>query len=252
MSTLMYNHAKDRLVTFEETKQLAIPQAMGRFHKPSSFHNYIEQVHEALDINGITLDAEEYAVQKDGNRLFGVMEISAEGQQENPDWNLLLGLRASHDGMVSRGLSLGSQVMVCSNLCFGGNLGTFRTRQTLNMESRIPTLIREALARVPELAEQQGKQFDEYKNYDIKTGHAEKILVDIFRNGGFSSSQLTTAVKEWDTPSYDEHAQYGDTLWKLFNASTQALKPTGTVGTMNTVQERSHIISDHMNQLVLS
>lgn len=252
MPNLMYNPAQDIITRREDLSLIETPEARGRFHKPYPFADYVNEVEHQLNAFGIEVVSEEYAVTKDDNRMFGMMEIAPlEGELiKANDWKLTLGLRGSHDERIPRGLALGTQVMVCSNLCFSGDLGTFKTKQTLNIGQRLPALIASAVARIPELAERQETMFDAYKNKTIKHWAGDAALVEMMRRGAFTSAQLAKAVQEWDKPSHDEHAQHGDSVWQLFNASTEALKPTSTRVNMNTVQQRSQLVQSYMNHIV--
>lgn len=252
MSRLMYNPAQDVITNRAQLAQLETPAARGRFHQPYPFDSYVDEVEFALNQNGIEVVSEEYAVTKDDNRMFGMMEIAPkEGQLITADdWKLNLALRGSHDERIPRGIALGTSVMICSNLCFSGNLGTFKTKQTLNIAQRLPAMINEAVSRIPELAESQERKFEAYKNYNLRSRIGDAALVEMHRQGGLTSAQLGKAIAEWDKPTYDEHGELGDTVWKLFNASTEALKPTGDRVNMNTILERSIIVSNFMDRLV--
>ena len=253
MTNLMYNSKNDTLITRSEMADLPLPQAMGRFHQPYSFSEYVEQVHEALDIEGLMAGTEEYAIQKDGQRMFGLMTIEPkplEGELISAsDWNLTMGIRGSHDQRIPRGITLGSQVIVCSNLCFGGNIGTFNTKQTTNIRYRIPSLIRNAVAQIPELAHNLEAQYDTYRNFEMKPRWGDAALVEIHRRGGLAAPQLARAIAEWDRPSHEEHAENGYSAWRLMNACTEALKPTGNQGNMNLVQDRSHKVTAFINEI---
>ena len=253
MSNLMYNSKNDTLITRPQMADLPLPQAMGRFHQPYSFSEYVEQVHEALDIEGLMAGTEEYAIQKDGQRMFGLMTIepkALEGELITAnDWNLTMGIRGSHDQRIPRGITLGSQVIVCSNLCFGGNIGTFNTKQTTNIRYRIPSLIRNAVAQIPELAHNLEAQYDTYRNFEMKPRWGDAALVEIHRRGGLAAPQLARAIAEWDRPSHEEHAENGYSAWRLMNACTEALKPTGNQGNMNLVQDRSQKVTAFINEI---
>ena len=253
MSNLMYSSA-DSLVTRAQLAMIPTPPARGRFHNPMPFGEFVDQVDFALGSNGLEIVKEEYALGNDNDRFFGMMEIAPkEGELISAkDWTLNIGLRGSHDERIPRGIALGSRVMVCSNLCFNGDLGSFKTKQTTNIRQRLPMLINDAISRIPELAVAQEAKFDAYKNKVIKHWAGDAALVELMRRGGLTSAQLARAVAEWDNPSYEEHTQYGNnTVWNLFNAATEALKPTGSQVNMNTVQERSQIVESYINNNVV-
>ncbi len=253
MSNLMYSSKTDTLVTRAEMADLPLPQSLGRFHQPYSFSEYVEQVHESLDIEGLVATEQEYAIQKDGQRMFGLMTIGPKALEGElitaADWNLTLGIRGSHDQRIPRGITLGSQVIVCSNLCFGGNIGTFNTKQTTNIRTRIPSLIRGAVAQIPQLAGEMEQKFDDYRNFEMQPRWGDAALVEMHRRGGLAAPQLARAIGEWDRPSHEEHAEQGYSAWRLLNACTEALKPTGGQGNMNLVQERSQKVTSFIDEM---
>lgn len=254
MSNLMYNTNTDELITRANLADVPTPPAMGARHNPYPFSDYVEQVHHALDLNGLAATQEEYVVGHEGQRLFGMMKIAPKALEGElitaDDWNLTLGLRGSHDQSVARGLTLGSQVIVCSNLMFDGDLGKFNTMQTTNVGARIPGLIRQAVARIPEVAGAMEERYDRYKNFEMKPRWGDAALVEIMRRGGLSPAQLGKAVAEWDRPVHEEHAQYGYSAWRLMNAATEALKPGGQNTNMNLVQDRTQRVSTFLNEVV--
>jgi len=247
--SLMYNTATDNLVTRAQLQEIPTPAPRGAYHQPVPFFDYVELVDTHLKNNGIQLLKEEYCVSKDNEKFFGMAELKPlEGELITAkDWALTLGLRGSHDMSIPRGLTLGTSVMVCSNLCFHGDLGTFTTKQTINIWERLPQLVREAVSRIPQLAQEQQHTFDSLKNFQLQPRHGDAALVEIHRRGGFTSAELGVAIKEWDRPTYEEHSQDGYTAWRLLNASTQAIKPRGERVNMELVRQRTMIASDFIN-----
>lgn len=253
MTNLMYSTANDKPVTIDQLRQVETPEPKGRFHQPYGFGQYADDVHHALDRIGIDVLGEEYAVTKDGQRMFGIMEIGEkpmEGELITADeWKLLVGVRGSHDQSVKRGLVLGSQVMVCSNLCFSGNIANISTKQTLNIGARLPGMIRRAVQHIPQMAERQQKVFDRYKDRDLRPRGGDAALVEIYRRSGLSSAQLGRAIQEWHEPSHDEHAAQGFSAWRLLNACTEAVKPTGANMNMDLISQRTEVASQFIDEI---
>lgn len=249
---LMYNPKDDKLVTRSELALVETPEALGRFHRPISYSDYVDMVTDSLVSNGLKVSSEEYAITKDGGRMFGMMEVSAlEGELITADdWKLTVGLRGSHDQKIGRGIALGSQVMVCSNLCFHGDVGTFKTKQTINALQRLPNMINAAVQRIPELAHQQERVFDRYKNQEFKPRWGDAAMVELYRRDALTSAQLGKAVDEWHNPSFIEHGEHGNSVWKAFNAATEAVKPTGHNPNMELVRQRTENISQFFNDVV--
>ena len=250
MSTLMYNSATDIKVAREYLANLQTPAPMGSRHAPYPFFNFATDTVNAIQDAGFTIEAEDYAITKDENRMFGLLNVSRPMapvapyrpfQKWRPKWNLLVALRGAHDQSISRGLAIGSRVLVCSNLCFHGDLGNWKSKQTTNIANRIPEMVRDAVSGLGHAGERLTVDFNKFSDTEITTAQGDNVLLDIFRSGGFSPSQLGRAIEDWDSCSVEEHTANGRNLWWLFNSATHALKPTGQNINHSDVQNRSTI-----------
>lgn len=248
-TSLMYDSKGDTLMTHDQLNKLKTPPPMGARHAPYGFGDYVTAVKESLGLQGIEVLAEEFAVRNDKMQLFGVMEIGI--GRENDSYKRVLGLRGSHDQSIPRGLAMGSSVFVCSNLCFSGNLLTISSKQTTNIAERMPMLIADAVHKIPEIAQRQDTRYDAYKLCELTPDTGDAHLVSMYRAGGLGVSNLTRAIAEWHEPSHDEHAEDGFSAWRLFNACTESLKPSGNRGNMQTVEQHSNMIDTYIAQEVV-
>jgi hypothetical protein len=266
MSTLLYNSATDNKVERDYLANLQTPAPMGSRHAPYPFYNFATDTVNAIENAGFTIEQEDYAITKDENRMFGLLNVSRPqdstlkttsyiGESDSsfgvpvpvadlhkPDWNMLVALRGSHDQSISRGLAIGSRVMVCSNLCFHGDLGIWNSKQTTNIAHRIPEMVRDAVSGLGHAGQRLKVDFDRFNDTKITRDQGDNVLLDIFRSGGFSPSQLGRAVTDWDKCSVEEHTANGRNIWWLFNSATHALKPTGANINHADVQHRSTIV----------
>ena len=256
MSRILSAYADDSaIITNRQVlESYRVPESMGSRHHPISFFDYANEVEEQLQRVSLKVISEEHIIGHDGNRHFGIMEVAPalEGDLiQAKDWSLFLGLRGSHDRSVSRGLALGRRVMVCSNLCFSGDIATISTKQTTNIWYRLPSMLYNAVAKVPELAYLEEQRVEELKNYEMKPTWGDAALVEIMRRNGLSSAQLGRAVNEWDNPSHEEFTENGHTAWRLEQAVTEAVKPSNVEHhNLFTVHNRTRIASDFINEIV--
>ena len=132
--------------------------------------------------------------------------------------------------------------MICSNLCFHGDLGNWSSKQTTNIARRLPDMVADAVAGLGHAGKRLVVDFDNFNAAQISSARGDSILLDIFRSGGFSASQLGRAIADWDECSVEEHTVNGRNLWWLFNSATHALKPTGANTNHADVQHRSTIV----------
>lgn len=255
MSALLYNSATDIKVERDYLANLQTPPPMGARHAPYPFHSFVTDAVDAIERAGFTIDQEDYAITKDEQRLFGLLNVSRPVAPFHdfivshraralykPDWSLLVGLCGTHDQSKSRALCIGSRVMACTNLCFHGDLGNWRSKQTTNIAHRIPDMVSDAVSGLGRAGERLTVDFDAFNQQQITRETGDKVLLDIYRSGGFSASQMGRAVDDWDNCSVEEHTANGRSLWWLFNSATMALKPTGANTNHGDIQHRSTIV----------
>lgn len=252
MSTLLYNSATDTKVERDYLANLQTPAPMGSRHAPYPFYAFATDTVDAIERAGFTIEAEDYAITKDEQRLFGLISVSRPvvpvaqsygvPALYKPKWNLLVGVKGAHDQSISRGLTIGSRVLVCSNLCFAGDLGIWNSKQTTNIAQRIPEMVADAVSGLGNAGRRLTIDFDAFNAKQISRDIGDKVLLDIYRSGGFSASQMCRAVDDWDKCSVEEHTVNGRSLWWLFNSATMALKPTGSNANHSDIQHRSTIV----------
>ena len=250
---LLYNAENETIMPRSSLHALPLPTARGRFHKPVPFGEFADLVGDSLESNGFAIKKEEYAVAKDNNRFFGLMEIALEGEYlpaERNSW--LVGLRGSHDQRIPRGITIGSRVIVCSNLCFHGDLGVISTKQTTRIMDRLPRMVDDAISVLPARLRRKQDEFDRLQKIEITPNQGDSLLVGIYRAKGFNPHQLSVAIDEWHEPSYNEHKADGWTAWRLLQASTEALKPSGNRVNHDLIRQRSQVIDTVFERLSLA
>jgi hypothetical protein len=248
MAKLMYS-GSDQVKTIEQLRAVPTPAPLGRFHKPVGFGQFADVVKHRLALAGIDVTGEEYVVTADNQSFFGTLSIGVNGFQRD-DMDLTIGIRGSHNQKIPRGLCMGTRVIVCSNLCFTGNLANLVTKQTTNIWDRLPGMVENAVSRIPAMAEREVARVGAFKAFQMKPRWGDAALVLIHRNGGMSAAQLGRAVQEWDAPTYEEHTENGFTAWRLLNAVTEAQKPSGDNCNMDTIRERTMIASRFIEGVV--
>ena len=248
MSHLMYNSETDIKITRDDMRHLQTPPSLGPRHQPYSFENFSNTVCDEIVKAGFEIGDEEFVVTKDQARLFGLLRVTRPSQQVVPTsgalvpgWSQLVALRGSHDQSISRGLAIGSRVTCCSNLCFHGDLGNWHTKQTTNLVERLPSMVADAVTGLGKAHRTLTVDFDNFNQAKVKREVGDNILLDIFRSGGFSPSQLGRAITDWDSCSVQEHMANGRNLWWLFNSATNALKPTGRNVNHSDLEHRSTV-----------
>lgn len=231
-------HAGAHAIDRNALAALPLPEARGSRHVIRPFIEDIELVEHYLGRNGLIIAEEAFGTKVDAKGLptqfFGAMEVKPKiltgdyiAKGEPDTFALTVGIRGSYDQSLPRGLAVGSRVFVCDNLAFSGEVDVY-AKQTTNIGRRIEGLLAEAVAKIPAMAELQDKRFEAYRNYELSKVKGDAALIECVRRGIINPSDLGKAIKEWDEPSHEEHADQGFTAWRLFNAITEAIKPANT------------------------
>tara|TARA_R110002074_G_scaffold61959_2_gene149451 strand:+ start:1187 stop:1939 length:753 start_codon:yes stop_codon:yes gene_type:complete len=219
-------HCGAEAITRDELAALPVAQPKGSRHAIRPFIEDANMIEQLLADVGMPVSAESYGITKDEDgvpkQFFGLLEVE---EGDGRDHGVMVGVRGSYDQTLSRGIAIGSRVFVCDNLCFSGEI-EMKTKQTLDIDSRIYGLLKEAINEAPYMVEKQDGRFKRYRDAVIGQIAGDSLLTDMVRKGVLNASQIGRALKEWDKPSHEEHAEDGWSLWRLHNAVTEALKPT--------------------------
>ncbi len=220
-------HCGAEVMQRQEIANLPTPAPMGNRHVIRPFIEDIDTVSTMLNRIGMPVTNEGFGVTVDKEtklpkQFFGLLEVDANNGR---DHGIMIGMRGSYDQTLARGIAVGSRVFVCDNLCFSGEI-EIKTKQTTDIDSRIRSLLWDAIHEVPDMVGRQDKRFDQYRLTEVGQIVGNSMLTDMVRAGVLNASQVGKALQEWDKPSHEEHAEDGFTLWRLHNAVTEALKPS--------------------------
>src|SRR5665213_2024891 len=86
-------------------------------HRPIPHHQLIDSLEETLSFRHIAIHKAEFAVTKDGNKMFGLLELD----QTFTGCRFALGVRNSHDKTMRLAMTVGYRVFVCDNMSFHGD-----------------------------------------------------------------------------------------------------------------------------------
>jgi len=131
-------------------------------------------------------------------------------------------LRSSLDKSIAPSIAFGSQVFVCDNLAFTGEV-TISRKQTRFIDNDIRPLIHDAVANVTTMRVNQDRRFEIYQNTKILSNKAGAVICEMYRRGIVNTTKLGKVIEQWDKPDHDFGPR---TAWRLFNATTEALKGT--------------------------
>ncbi len=188
-------------------------------YQPIGHSWLLNQLEDAVRDMGFAFGSEHHGLSHDGSRYFGLIELRGV-MSANADYTIQMGVRNSLDKRFGAQVAFGAQVLVCANLCFGGEYMLGR-KHTTYIERDLPPLIADTLKGIPQLAADQDNRFNAYQEAPLSVRNADHLIMNMLRAGAVNTSRIEKVIKEWDEPSFE----HGDrTVWRAFNAATQALK----------------------------
>ena len=240
---LLFSNANSSL---GQIQSLPVANILGARHNPAPFSDFIDGAINKLENRGFSIVDQEWELTEKNQRFFGVLRITNDELINNNDLSFLVGLRGAHDQSFGRGITLGNMVQVCSNITyFSGDLGFGSTKQTTNINDRIYPMLDRVLDNLPKVIDITDRFFKDLKNTQVQAKIADHLLTDLARQKVLNGNEFIRAVNEWDDPKYPEHNDRGDSLWKLFNASTEAIKPTGKKINNVLIQDKSKAVYNY-------
>lgn len=211
-------HSGGELVTLDQLAALETPPAT-ETHHPIAHFDVVNMVKYALTYFGHEVVDEQYAIDKDGARFFGIMALKS----PYGDYVDICGLRNSSDKTFPIGIAFGSRVHVCSNLAFSSDV-VIKRRHTKNAKFALPSIVAEVIEPLANVRKAQALTYDRFKATSLDQRNADHLVMDMYRREVINLTRIADVVQAYEEPPHD----WGDkTAWRMFNAATFAL--TGKV-----------------------
>jgi hypothetical protein len=204
----------------QDLLSLATPASQSDTHTIIPHSNFVERIIQALAYRNINIVKDDYAIMKDGLRIFGTMTLDL---QQN-GVNLVLGLRNSHDKSFSIGIVAGFRVFVCDNLAFYGEYEALAHKHSKNLLNKIDDRITLAIDSTQRKFQPMMRQIDAWRGFTLSDTDAKGLIYRSFIQGELDAPErLASKVHaHYFDPPHEEFAPR--TLWSLQNAYTEAFK----------------------------
>ena len=208
--------AEGKYVSRDEVARTETPSSTQTWC-PVPHIDVIEAVTNVIKAHDWNIEGEKFGLACEGQRLFGVMEISS---SSSPEWHRCIGLRNSHDKSLAVGLSAGIAVCVCTNLAFGGTT-VVKRRHTSGIV--LAELIERAVASLEDDFLTTETVCEDLKDAYLKNDdEARSSIVRAAELGVINSSDILPVYREFKHPSHVEFKE--PTRWSLLNAFTETVK----------------------------
>lgn len=205
-------------VTREALAAIPLPERTPTY-EPVPHLRLVELAEDALKRNNLEIVSQRFEITRSGNQFFGI--INAVNGTGSNEIIRSFGLRSSYDKTLPVGICFGAQILVCSNLCFRGEITYFR-KHTVNVWNDLPPQLDGAVTRSKLAYEQTLNFFEGLKDISLDAKTVHDILVRSVFTGVIPSRWIKKVYDEYLDPRHDEFG--GRTGWSLHNAYTEILK----------------------------
>jgi hypothetical protein len=209
--------ATDRTITREELALVPTPPGTAT-HRPIPHVEVVNALVETLGFRHIGVVRDEYAVSRDGMKMFGVMELD----QGMHGARFALGIRNSHDKSFRLAVTVGYRVFVCENLAFSGDFAPVLAKHSKHFS------LQNALSVGVDDMQRNFKPMvdgvERWRAAQLSDTSARLIIYRAFIEGELEVPRhLARAVhEEYFNPRHDDFAPR--TIWSLSNAFTSSFK----------------------------
>ena len=228
--TLML-HAGAEHVDYDVLRLVETPDAT-KTHVPLPHHHLVDMVRYALGYHGHDIVEEHHAVMPDGQRYFGLMTLKS----PYGDYSDTIGLRNAHDKSWPIGIAFGSRVFVCDNTAFLADT-VIKRRHTANAKRDLPGIVAGVIEPLRQKREEQHESFERFQAAPLTDELADQVIMRLYRDQVINVTRIADVLDAYENPPHE----WGDrTAWRLFNATTYALK--GRVSENPQATEKLHTI----------
>jgi hypothetical protein len=187
-------------------------------HKPVPHIDVVNALLETLAFRHITIVREEYAVDKTGAKMFGVMELD----QGMEGARFALGIRNSHDKSFRLAVTVGYRVFVCDNLAFNGDYSPVLAKHSkhFSLQNALSIGVDDMQRNFQPMVE----SVERWKRFELTDVAARMFIYRAFIEAELEvPKHLDRKVHDlYFRPPFPDFAPR--TLWSLSNAFTSAFK----------------------------
>ena len=213
-STLIVSTAK-----LTRPQLAAVPTPSGTAtHRPVPHAEIVEAMVETLSFRHIGVVREEYAVSKDGMKMFGVLDLDT----GMPGCRFSIGIRNSHDRSMRLAAVVGVRVLACENMAFSGDFQPVLAKHSKNFSLQNALSI--GVDQMQRNFDGMRRQVDAWRESQLSDTVAKLIIYRAFIESDLEvPKRLARPVHDlYFSPKHEEFQPR--TKWSLSNAFTSAFK----------------------------
>ena len=187
-------------------------------HRPIPHGEVVGALIETLGFRHIAVVKDEYAVSKDGMKMFGVLDLDT-GMH---GCRFSIGVRNSHDRSMRLAMTVGYRVLVCENMAFSGDFQPVLAKHSKHFSLQNALSI--GVDQMQRNFEPMVKAVDGWRSAQITDVNARLVIYEAFIEGALEAPRHLgrTVHDQYFNPRHEEFQ--ARTMWSLSNAFTSAFK----------------------------
>jgi hypothetical protein len=206
-----------------------------RTFSPVHHRDVIGAIKEAISVVGMDIVKSEYVLAQNNQRMFGVYDLS----QGTSELSWSIGIRNSMNKSMSLGVTAGTRVFVCDNLCFSGEYLTFRRHTSgLDTDELAFLAFRSMRKMIPLLRSFQNWHLG-LRKFPLSEMDAKILLVEIMTNNVIAPSKFSR-FNELFGKIYD------NSLYGFHESATDVLKGSNLL----TLPQKNMILNQILNNYI--
>lgn len=212
-------HCGAETVTREQLAEVPTPRPTDTWF-PLAHRDLFTEVECQLLSSGFDILSAVHSLSHQGARYFGVVQVGLP-DREATDYAWVVGLRNSHDKTYPAGLVAGTQVFVCDNLAFTGEVRLSR-KHTRHASRDLRHLTARAVGKLGDRFHNLDRRISTYRGRDLSDWAAHDLVIRAIDCRAITTTQIPHVLDEWRKPRHPDFESR--TAWSLFNAFTEVQK----------------------------
>jgi hypothetical protein len=220
-ATLIYKNSQ--LVTRDQLPSIPTPNPTATW-RPIAHSDLADAIERELGKRDLAIRTQQYAVQRDGARLFGVMDLSRDMTGE---FSASLGLRTSNDKSMAVEIAVGVRVFVCDNLAFSGDLIALRRKHTAKFDLNAD--ISRAIDRYEAQLGVLHGRIANLQDSRVLDEDAKVLIFDVFKERVLPLRFFPRVSEDYFHPRPEMTDVLPRSQWGLMNAFTRSIREMAPV-----------------------
>lgn len=242
----LLNHCGTKRVDESVVRAVPAPEWTDTWH-PVTHGQIIESLEISCHNNELDVVDRAYSLSADGARMFGVWTLDR-GQR---DMAYALGMRNSTDKSMLYGLTSGTSVFVCDNLCFSGDFLKFRMHTKGLDEDELLRLgdeaVGDAIINMRRLASWQ----DGLHELWVPDNDRKALVYDMATQGVFAPGQINNYLGCLDEEMEIRRGKpldNGHSLYNMHGAATRLMRGWSLLRVADATKALNQIVGDYEEQ----